>query len=100
MEGRMRNSVVTTLVVAGLSASLVGAQERTDSGAVGERFAYSIQYVAKDKVFKATLFKRKAESYDMISRYIQERISRVIDGRGFHVGGPKQSSVFAVTIDL
>jgi hypothetical protein len=67
-----------------------------------DKYAYSIQYVPKNVVYKCTIgfSKKKIESYDSISRYIQERLSREIEARGFHLAATADSAALKFTIDL
>jgi hypothetical protein len=96
----MRNALVAVLF--GTLCAALPAQNSSIPRPAGDRYAYSIQYVQKNDVYKATIgfSKKRIESYDSISRYLQERLSREIKARGFHLAGAADSAAFKFTIDL
>ena len=96
----MRNALVAVLF--GTLCAALPAQNSSIPRPAGDRYAYSIQYVPKNDFYKATIgfSKKRIESYDSISRYLQERLSREIEARGFHLAGAADSAAFKFTIDL
>ncbi len=97
-ERSMRNALVA--VLCGTLCAALPAQNSSITVPAGDKYAYSIQYVPKNDFYEASLFKKKAESYDSISHYLQERLSREIEARGFHLAGAADSAAFKFTIDL
>jgi hypothetical protein len=94
----MRKALVAVLF--GTLCAALPAQDSSIPGPTGDRYAYSIQYVPKNDFYKMAVRKKSVESYDSISRYLQERLSREIEARGFHLAGTADSAAFKFTIDL
>jgi len=84
----------------GALCAALPAQNSSNPRPAGDRYAYWIQYVPKNDFYKAATFKKRAESYDSVSRYLQARLSRLIEARGFHPTNTADSAVFKFTIDL
>jgi hypothetical protein len=86
---------------------LAPALEALGQASAGDKYAYSIQFVSKNKSFRAETgnigdypIYTKAGSYDTISAYLQERVSKLLDARGFHPVAPSDPAAFRLTIDL
>jgi hypothetical protein len=96
----MRNALVAVLF--GTLYAALPAQNLSVPASTMDKYAYSIQYVPKNVVYKCTIgfSKKEIESYDSISRYLQERLSREIEARGFHLAGTADTAAFKITIDL
>ena len=79
---------------------LPAALEASGQVSAGDKYAYSIQFVPKNKSLIGGELRRKVESYDSISSYLEESVSKLLDARGYHLVAPSDRAAFRLTIDL